>query len=483
MSEAQNETLRDVATEQAILGNILKYPDQIDGVRDVVQPKHFQGPGHAQLFGVMLELADDGVEPDVVAVNGRLRERKHRVCEADYLGTIMLDAVPGTNLQHSASVLTKLWRRRRAIVATHALGQELESSSNGNADRLSDLYGEVGEILSDSGEADPIRRLDIHDAMTGTLCPIPWVLPGWLTGGARFNFVADGGSGKSYIGMDLAVALAGGGKWMGAIPVLGGPYRVLYVDNENAERLVKHRMRALCGGLGLSVDDSAALSISYLYENHLNLDDATGMAAMRREMTEFRPDWVICDSLIRFHRRDENSNSEMGAFFNDKIGPLCTEFGCGWGFLHHTGKAKPENGDIGHRGASDLRNFVDHQWAMRFDRKSDKRQLYSEKDRWDQKDPKPIDVQFIDTDDGDGFRIQASEAVAAGKDSVLLALDAAGKDGMLRAELLVALGGKNEARTLSRTLKDLHGSMEIRKDGNRRGMRYWLAVFAPIDAV
>ena len=280
----------------------------------------------------------------------------------------------------------------------------------------------------------PAKHIDFSNVLVTPLEPIPWIVPGHLCQGDRRIVAADGGVGKSLIETELAINLARSDdrRWMSTIPILGPALRVLVVDNENPKRLVMRRIQQLCMPLGISQEELASLPIRYVYGSHINLDDDAGMSRMRAEIEDHRPDIVFCDSLIRFHRRNENENVAMAQFLDDKVGALVEEYGTAFSFTHHTCKPNQDNPGHGFRGAGEIKNNVEQ--MSNIVRRGTDRTMTTEKTRWEEMEMKAIGIEFRDTEDG-GLVIIASPSAKATGNRILELLEGAQKDGMPRKEI------------------------------------------------
>jgi hypothetical protein len=329
-----------------------------------------------------------------------------------------------------------------------------------------------------------LRSLDLVDLLNSKLDPIPWVIPGLLAKRDAVVLAGDGGIGKSWIGLHLAVALCLGRKFLGLLDVQGGPQRVAIIDEENSPRLVRYRLGKLLKGLDVDITDLPSLALRYYCEQGVNLDDADRFQQLFEVVREYRPDWIILDSLVRFHRRDENSNPEMAHFFGEAIHPLRTHFDTGVIMLHHL--AKPPNmGKRGIeyrlRGASEIRNYPDQVWGL--ERDDGEPTLKHVKCRWGEESG-PLSIELRDTEDGQAIQITAEEARDRADRTVRNLLLDAGPDGVLRPEIVKALdasGIQASDKTTTRILGRLYAGGGVKKMREGQAKRYWLSEAAPAN--
>jgi 5S rRNA maturation endonuclease (ribonuclease M5) len=337
--------------------------------------------------------------------------------------------------------------------------------------------------------ASTLRVLDLADALEREDEPIPWTIEGWLAHPERIILGAEPKTGKSLLALDLALALAAGTQWLG-FPAHGGPRRVLYVDEENGEHLVRRRVRKLAAGRGLSAADVRDVPLRYLSRNALNLDVDERLQALFGFVRDFRPDLVVLDSLVRFHRRDENSAGEMAAFTGDALDPLTQHFGASVLGLHHLRKPSGQangngGGDLLHRlrGSGDLAAWPDAVWGL--ERGEDGTATLSYLvGRWGDY-PDKLAVTFHDSEDGRTLTFSAVGIEADAGRILAEAIREAGPIGVLRADLVKRLeteGFKAAKALATRHLGRLHGVEHVRRSMEGKSARYWTATFAPTDA-
>jgi archaellum biogenesis ATPase FlaH len=189
--------------------------------------------------------------------------------------------------------------------------------------------------------------------------------------------------GKSWLLLDLALELGRGGKWMGLLPC--APSKVLYFDEENAATLLSVRLRKL-----LKVKQfTPAFNVQFVIGQGINFSSPESVEKIRSKLTAFQPDVVMVDSLIRVHREEENSASEMATVFAT-IKKLTSEFKCSFIFADHEGKqayarpgeeqkvVEPSPGDL--RGTNEKTAFADVVFSFR--KQAGIRMLYQTQARW-----------------------------------------------------------------------------------------------------
>jgi len=238
--------------------------------------------------------------------------------------------------------------------------------------------------------------------------------------------------------------------------------------------------------IGMGDIDPAVAVLDYGLENGVNFDDPASFDLLKAELEKLRPDWVIFDSLIRLHRRDENSNAQMGDLIGGVIKGSVRSVGAGAIIIHHLGKSskdRPESRIADRlRGASSLRGDCDQIWGV--ERNGDALRMVHVKSRMMQESA-PVAVELEDTHLGNGIRIVAKDEEVEADGLIRDMLGRAGASGMDRSaliEMLEEAGLKAAARVASKVLGRLHSKGEARKMKDGRQMRYFAADVAPEGA-
>ncbi|MFA6184498.1 MAG: AAA family ATPase [Parcubacteria group bacterium] len=159
------------------------------------------------------------------------------------------------------------------------------------------------------------------------------------------------GSFKTWFMLDMAIRIAKGEKFLEVFNTTKN--KVLYIDEENGERTLQKRIKALTKDKNIPLEflpfQNFTLSrsdeiIDYCKENEIGL--------------------VIMDSLIRIHNFDENSSQDMAKLFKEfkkfKLNNISIVFS------HHnrkTGKYNNPREDI--RGSSEILAFLDCGLSLR----------------------------------------------------------------------------------------------------------------------
>jgi hypothetical protein len=266
---------------------------------------------------------------------------------------------------------TETLRGKRAVVLPDAdepgrrHGEQVARSLGGKAAEILTLALPHGKDLSEWAEAGGtaaafkmlFEKAETWKATPSAMQAIPWrcsldllrepcpetswLVDGMIPAGAAVLYSGREGDMKSWVALEVAVAVAEGGTWLGRQCEVGA---VLFLNAEMPEDLFRTRLHAVGGSRNLNVwgwQDMAFPS---------TLDDPSLTEAAQQHRL------IIVDTLKRFMEGlDENSSSDM-AVIMDKIRQL-TRWGTTVLVLHH--KPKDPANASGYRGSTEIAAGVD----------------------------------------------------------------------------------------------------------------------------
>lgn len=112
---------------------------------------------------------------------------------------------------------------------------------------------------------------------------------------------------KSFLALDLAVAVASGTPCLRHFPV-PHPGRVLLYAAEDALHIVRRRLEGICAAAGCQLTE---LDVQVITAPTLRLDLPADAQALERTVQELKPRLLILDPFVRLHRIDENASGEV----------------------------------------------------------------------------------------------------------------------------------------------------------------------------
>lgn len=201
--------------------------------------------------------------------------------------------------------------------------------------------------------AAPLPTLPVH-ALPIQSAQAPWLVQ-HLWGASAVGVI--GGcpkACKSWLGLELAVAVASGTPCLGRFPVpTPGPV-VVYLA-EDALPAVRHRVGQLCQYHGVALP---GLALHVITAPSLRLDLAGDQRALDQTLAALRPRLLLLDPLIRLHRLDESSSADMSGLLGF-LRELNRRHEVAVILVHHM--AKRPRQDLGQalRGSSDLYAWLD----------------------------------------------------------------------------------------------------------------------------
>jgi|SRR5580698_8618722 RecA-family ATPase len=165
---------------------------------------------------------------------------------------------------------------------------------------------------------------------------IEWLIENMWVDKARGLIAGNPGVGKTWLALDMLIAVASGGLCMGRFASKQGA--VLLVEEEGSELNLSRRLHSMARARGLKGPDLANL--------HLLTRQFTKIPADTVELfhliAHLDIKLIVFDSLRRFHGADENSSSEMQPVL-DSFARLNVMTGAAIVLIHHLSKGTREN--------------------------------------------------------------------------------------------------------------------------------------------
>jgi RecA-family ATPase len=112
---------------------------------------------------------------------------------------------------------------------------------------------------------------------------------------------------KSFLALDMAVAVAGGSPCLRRYPV-PHPGRVLLFAAEDALHVVRQRIVGICTVVGRRIED---LDLQVITAPALRLDLEADRQRLDRTVAALRPKLLVLDPFVRLHRIDENASGDV----------------------------------------------------------------------------------------------------------------------------------------------------------------------------
>ena len=202
---------------------------------------------------------------------------------------------------------------------------------------------------------------------------------------------------KSWLGLDMAVSVASQTPCLGKfqVPARG---KVLIFPAEDAAHNVRARIEAICAHRSLDIGD---LDLYVITAATMRLDLAEDQQMLTKTVDRLRPKLLILDPLVRLHRLDENSASDISCLLGFLRG-LQRSFATAIVLVHHAGKKHRAQSGQALRGSSDLHAFGDSN-AYLARRKNN---LVLTLEHRAAKPPDPIKLRLVSNPDGSATHLE-----------------------------------------------------------------------------
>ena len=315
----------NLEAEQALLGAILVNNEILDGVSGLLSADHFFDPLHGRIFETLATLIGEGthnVGPYSLAhLLQHLEPIDPNTTVPQYLGQLAAhapDKQVNTVANDCAKSIASLATRRSLI----RIGEELANA--GHQSKEFDAIAHAEHQLSQ------LRNEHCVDESSPAVCAasfhgraVPariWHVPDWIPHRNVTLLSGDGGTGKSLLALQLAIATATGGSWLDYTVTPGS---VLYVGAEDDLDEMHRRMAAVTEFNGITFSELTRLHLFCLAGKDAVLasfDRANHMARtavwerMSQLASQIKPRLIIFDTQADLFGGDEISRSQTRQF-------------------------------------------------------------------------------------------------------------------------------------------------------------------------
>lgn len=347
------QTIANPDAERALLGAVLMNPGVMP---DVLSMLPMTGAGSlfsdrrmAAIWEAVLRLHADGEPIEPVAVHSAIDAPQHGITVAEICA--LLDTVEtSANASHHARTVAKAARVREV----QALGRKLQLAAPSGNGEVAAILADLGDIVSETpGEPEPANVADMLSREPSEMeCIFHEVIPA----GALTGVDAEGGTGKSWLTLELCVSLAIGRALIPAFePVM--PRRVLYYSSEDHSEEIHRRLHKVARAFDLGeLDRRRLVENLVIYPGTrfpvISVDDS-GVAVptaeyhrLRRRVREVQPGLLAIDPIVHFlGSGDENGNTDRAAFMT-ALADLTSEVDAGMAVWLSGHVAKGKESDL-----------------------------------------------------------------------------------------------------------------------------------------
>lgn len=259
-------------------------------------------------------------------------------------------------------------------------------------------------------------------------------------------------SGKTWIGLDMAVSVASGTPCLGRYRVLEPGQAIIYLAEDSLPAL-RDRIASIGRSRGLAL---GAMDLQVITAPRLRLDDREDRARLLETMRRYKPRLLLLDPLIRLHGLNENDSREMSELLSF-LRTIQRQFDVAVVLVHHARKGGSQVGGQALRGSGDFWAFGDSNLYLR---RTDDKLVLSIEHR-SAPAPEPVTLRLVD-DDEDRVHLETQGTPPARDERYLdrMVLDLlAGEAPLSRSQLRERLRVKNER--LGSALVDLERQARI----------------------
>jgi hypothetical protein len=204
--------------------------------------------------------------------------------------------------------------------------------------------------VPDALEALPVTRLA---RLTFPADRDDWLIEGLWANEAVGCVGGTPKSGKTWLALEMALAVASGQPCLGRFPVKN-PGPVLVYCAEDGPRAVQERVAGLAKARGV---DFSRLAVGWIDAAAIWLDDPALQKRLALTIAAMKPRLLVLDPLVRLHRGDENSAADIAAVLG-YLRMLQREHHVAIALVHHVRKSGASEPGQALRGSGDL-----HAWG------------------------------------------------------------------------------------------------------------------------
>lgn len=248
---------------------------------------------------------------------------------------------------------------------------------------------------------------------------------------------------KSWLALEMATAVASGTDALGRFPVRHPGGALVYLAEDSLPQ-VRARVLALCRGRGRELE---GLALQVITEPVLRLDQERDLKRLAATIAALKPRLLVLDPLVRLHRLDENSATEISGLLSG-VRELQRRFDVAIALVHHTSKKTRAQPGQALRGSGDLHALGDSNAYL--GRQRDRVVLTIEQRA--ARSPEPLAMELIINEEQRSARLRVrpldaasgDEGAAADLDDALLDLLDRARAPLTRANLRERLRVNNQ---------------------------------------
>ena len=271
---------------------------------------------------------------------------------------------------------------------------------------------------------------------------------------------------KSWLALEMAVSVATGTRCLGCYEVVERGPALIYLA-EDSLPMVRERLSSLAEHHQVPLE---ALDVHIITEPAIRLDLARDQVRLQKTVRSLRPKILVLDPLVRLHRLDENSASEVSGLLS-YLREIQRELDVALVLVHHTRKNTSPGAQAGQglRGSGDFHAWSDSSLYLRRTRGD----LVLTIEHRSASAPEPVSLKLVARDDGpvhleisNNASCETTEKVTDLATRLLEELER--EVALTRSALRERLSVKNERLGPALTQLERQGSIERTPEGWRK---------------
>lgn len=321
----------DCDAEDALVGEMLAWPNVITDVAAQVVPDDFYQPTAGAAFAALVQAWNEGNPLGTTALAAVLREAGLDVDPAWIVRTQQVS--DGSWRVHARTVVAHRLRRQVLSMTTSALN-DIQDPAIDPTKVVDQLRASLEHLHVPDGS--PPKDLTSLDEFLDQPehAQASWLIPGLLRRGWRVVIVGGEGRGKSVLVRQLAMLAAQGIHPLGF--ERGTPLRTLLVDLENPPDAIVQTCVPIRGQVQRSYDYEPGRAWLWHRPQGINLRTRAHQAELGAVVAATQPDVVLLGPLYKAYSRDsretdEQATADVQRVFDD----LRTRFGFALVLEHH----------------------------------------------------------------------------------------------------------------------------------------------------
>ncbi len=385
-------------TEEAVLAAVV-HLDAFDRVAAVLDEEAFYSDTHRRIWRACVDLRSAGQPIDLITLPARVRERGdlQNVGGVAYFAKLVEVTPVPVHLDAYVATLADL-RTKREVAVLVQLAAAKATLGDGDTEQflrqlIADAEGFAALRAASRGGQPHGFKLTDASAIFEPLPPPAYLVEDAIRRASLVLLGAYGSSGKTWIAVDLLVAVGTGGKWMGRFECYRG--RAVFLDAESGDLELRRRIQAVTRARDVGANEPRIDICTFpdVYLTHATFEPRILALASHCDL-------IVIDSLAAMSPGVDENSAEMRVGL-DKLRRVAEATGCVFVVLLHAKKTggDPEAIDPRElfRGSSAIFDAADSAFAVV---KSGDRLCAQQTKARHGREAEPFDVRIVDADGG-----------------------------------------------------------------------------------